>query len=351
MQIETTIGGVRFQWETGYRTVQFHRTLRLPEDGKVHALPPSLGRLPVKLVDDYRGKVPAHWVDHGGVFMPLHEREAMWMSFGHGNVPCAVKVAAGKINAVNGRPWSEALVAGVEDYMVAPPQPWLDGFNAGKGLIKQFVAMKMGQGYTVEGQVMGEEKHGGIQILMIPPKQDALLEVKTGGGPVVAAAAGGEDFLRTDFYSANSALRSAHRGGVIAAGLKSAEMGLGAGGKMRQKIYPDPHGIEVWNTADQGRVFVHVINADLYRKITGEEAPAMPQSAQSYTGTWFDMSDDDQGDISAPEVLKQVQTIAQKDKQHGFEGQQDDSPISEQPSVTYEPNTGYVKSGVRDGKW
>lgn len=34
-----------------------------------------------------------------------------------------------------------------------PRQPWLDGINSGDGYIRQFVAMKLGEGYTVEKQV------------------------------------------------------------------------------------------------------------------------------------------------------------------------------------------------------
>ena len=51
-----------------------------------------------------------------------------------------------------------------------PAQPWLDGINAGDGFIKQFVAMPLGMGYTVEGQVTGEERHGGLQLVCFDPK-------------------------------------------------------------------------------------------------------------------------------------------------------------------------------------
>ncbi|HUX02127.1 MAG TPA: hypothetical protein VMY35_14270, partial [Phycisphaerae bacterium] len=175
MKIVVNGGIARFEHNGRMFSVTFHRTVRLPEDGKTHALPPSLGLFPVKLVDDYKDKVPAAWRGHGGVFIPLHQREALWLGFA--GFPAAVKVAAGKVNAVNGKPWVQELVAGVEDYMVAPhPQPWLDGFNAGSGVIKQFVAMPMGMGYTVEGQVTGKEDHGGLQLLVVPAKPGSIPE-------------------------------------------------------------------------------------------------------------------------------------------------------------------------------
>src|SRR5215470_3778380 len=52
-----------------------------------------------------------------------------------------------------------------QDYVVVPDQPWLDGINAGDGYVRQFVAMPLGLGYTVEGQVTGAEEFGGIQLL------------------------------------------------------------------------------------------------------------------------------------------------------------------------------------------
>ena len=36
--------------------------------------------------------------------------------------------------------------------------------------IRQFVAMPLGSGYTVEGQITGAEEFGGIQILAFEPK-------------------------------------------------------------------------------------------------------------------------------------------------------------------------------------
>ena len=62
---------------------------------------------------------------------------------------------------------------------------------------------------------------------------------------------------------------------------KSAEMGLAAGGKMRQKIYPDPHGVDTWDQENSGRVFVHIVNSMMYREITGKEPPSTPVTAKT----------------------------------------------------------------------
>ena len=39
-------------------SIQFQRTLRLPDDGNMYPLPPGLGAFPVKHVDDFSTKIP-----------------------------------------------------------------------------------------------------------------------------------------------------------------------------------------------------------------------------------------------------------------------------------------------------
>lgn len=156
----------------GSLTVHLQRTLRIPDDGRDYPLPPSLGNFPMRSVMDYADRVPESWLDKGGVFVPMYQREALWIQFQSRSWrPNAVKVGAGRINAVTGKPLTKALKPGEQDYMVCPPQPWLDGFNTGDGSIRQFVAAPLGLGLTVEGQVRGREEHGGLQLLVFEPKR------------------------------------------------------------------------------------------------------------------------------------------------------------------------------------
>lgn len=332
------------------------RTLRLPEDGKTHALPPGLGHFPLKRIEDYRDKVPEAWREHGGVFFPMWQREAMWLSFGPSpRSTFALKVASGKVNAVSGGPWSQELVVakdGAEqDYLVAPPQPWLDGFNTGKGQVSQFVAMPLGMGYTVEKQVTGKEDVGGIQILAVPPKKGKIQRISEGRGAGMSLAGGAQFMGASPAYSAEEAnyvCMDMYSGGPMTKSLsanpitrsrstKSAEMGLAQGGKMTQKIYPDPHGIDVWDQGSAQRIFIHIVNSELYEQITGEKAPPTPITAQHYTEKgypWFELWDQEMGDVGYASSLAGLKTVADKDKEHGFEGQQDDSPTGEKKVVS-----------------
>jgi len=83
-----------------------------------------------------------------------------------------VKVAAGKINAVSGESWTGNLQRKPQNYVVVPDQPWLDGFAVGKGRIRQFVAMPLGSGHSVEEQLTGAAENGGIQLQVYPMRAE-----------------------------------------------------------------------------------------------------------------------------------------------------------------------------------
>src|SRR4051794_34397155 len=157
--------------------VTFERTLRIPDDGREYPLPPSLGRFPVRRVAHHAHPVPPARREHGGGFIPMYQREAMWLNFHAAHWrPNALKVAVGKVNALSGERYHPRLTPGAQDYVVTPPQPWLDGINAGAGFIKQFVAMPLGSGATIEGQITGAETHGGLQLVCFAPKRGRFPE-------------------------------------------------------------------------------------------------------------------------------------------------------------------------------
>jgi hypothetical protein len=128
-------------------SINFQRTLRIPDTEKTYSLPPGLGRFPVRHVEDFSSRLPEHTAGRGGVILPMWQAEAMWMNFRNQgparglDFPVAIKIAAGKINAVSGDAWRPGLHRDPQDYAVSPGQPWLDGFAIEKGVIRQFVAM------------------------------------------------------------------------------------------------------------------------------------------------------------------------------------------------------------------
>ena len=164
--------------------LEFQRTLRIPDDQTVHALPAGLGCFPIRHVEDFSEALDELTLRRGGVMMPMHRSEAMWInfkggirrSFGHA-YPFAIKVAAGKVNALTGGAWSPVLCAEQQDYIVIPTQPWIDGFAVSKGVIRQFVAERLGEGFSAEEQLTGKAEFGGLQIIAYPMKAERYLDM------------------------------------------------------------------------------------------------------------------------------------------------------------------------------
>src|SRR5688572_17259701 len=87
-------------------SVSFHRTLRIPDEDDASPLPPGLGRFPVHAVAEFAERLPQDWVARGGVFIPMYQREALWLRFEAADwKPNAVKVGIGNVNAISGELW------------------------------------------------------------------------------------------------------------------------------------------------------------------------------------------------------------------------------------------------------
>jgi hypothetical protein len=282
-------------------TIGLQRTLRIPDDDPVYPLPPGLGLFPLRHVDDYADTVPARWLEHGGVLCPMYQSEAMWLHFApdlveeRGNAYAfAIKVATGKIDAVTGRAWSPGLHRGPQDYLVAPNQPWLDGYCVEKGTIRQFVAMPLGAGYTAEEQVTGEAEHGGLQIAVYPMKREAFER----RFPV----------LPPEAHYRSRGLRLECSFALADAG----EMGLAPGGKMTQEIYEDPFDPADWDLSHTSRCFVHIANSLVWQAITGERPPFPPPTAKEYTDAglpWFDYYDDQSKAVDGSAILQKLKSV------------------------------------------
>lgn len=127
--------------------ISFQRTARMPDDDRLHQLPASLGVFPLYNVSAYSDRLPDNIVQQGGVFLPMWQREALWIRFqAPGLQRYALRIFVGRINAVSGLRMDdrtdEAQATGVlQDYVVVPGQQWLDGICVSPGIVRQFVAM------------------------------------------------------------------------------------------------------------------------------------------------------------------------------------------------------------------
>ena len=278
----------------------FQRTLRIPDDKRTYFLPPGLGEFPLRHLDDYATRLPGVWRRRGGVIMPMHQAEALWINF-TASYPFAVKIATGKICAVTGEAWVERLNRDPQDYLVVPEQPWLDGYCVEKGVIRQFVAMPLGEGYSVEEQLTGAALHGGLQILAYPMKRKRYEELCT-------------HRLREDSFE--------YRWDIPAMVAEAAPqaMGLAPGGRMKQAIHDDPHGLDAWDQRHGGRCFVTIANSKQWMAITGECPPTEPPTAKHYTEMglpWFDYYGGDVEAVAGAATLNGLAGVAQMGDEKG----------------------------------
>ena len=276
-------------------SMRFQRTLRIPDDEKEYPLPPGLGEFPLRHLDDFARRLPVEWLRRGGVIMPMHQAEAMWIDFSGGDYPCAVKIATGKVCAVTGDAWVNHLNRDPQDYVVLPKQPWLDGYCVEKGVIRQFVAMSLGEGYSVEEQITGAAEYGGVQIVVYPMKRDVYEKLSAEG----------------------------RQGGMLFACLSvslDSAMGLAPGGRMRQEIYNDPYGLDAWDQRHASRCFMTITNSAQWMAITGGRPPNEPPTAKAYTDVglpWFDYYGGDAEAVEGAEKFKSLEGVAKMREQKG----------------------------------
>ena len=314
-------------------TIEFQRTLRIPDDGRDYPLPPGLGRFPIRHVDDHSSRVPASWLQRGGVMLPMYQSEAMWLNF-HAHhpgdrdsaYPFAIKIATGKINAASGEPWTNELrkkersgwfgkQEQPNDYLVAPAQPWLDGYAVDKGRIRQFVAMPLGSGYSAEEQITGTAEFGGVQLIVYPmrgevydrrfPRREQLLLMRS---EMAAPAAVAYDSICAE----------------------GSGMGLAPGGSMKQEIYDDQFEFSDWARDTSSRCFVHLANSLMWRAFTGAEPPHVPPTAREYEQAgypWFDYYDDSASVSAGSATLNALKSVATLGKEKG------QKPLPENASV------------------
>lgn len=273
----------------------------MPDDGRTYPLPAGLGSFPI-----------VAWHGDGGSrhLIPLREREALWIGFS-GAVwkPHAVKILCGGVNAVSGRPDEADTLGEPQDYLVCPQQPWLDGFNAGGGAVRQLVAMPLGRGYAVEaGQELPER--GGIAFAVFEPKPGRFPDAPPPGpaGPkrlAMPQAGGGP------------------------------EMALGAGGAIAQKIYPDPFGRETWLATPAGRAEVTLVDAAWLAAATGSTAPT-PITASDYAAAglpWFELADADLPTV-VPWGGAPARTVKEQDRRLGVSAEDDPIEPRQAGSIT-----------------
>lgn len=372
--------------------VSFQRTIRVNDNGSTSNLPPSCGTFPLHDVSEhqYNSAFPASMKAKGGYFISMHrtyfcivpkcftdsmlEREAMWICF-KSEDRFAVRVYIGGVNAVSGESYLETNETAtrrhkllserktIQDYIVTPQQLWLDGVASTDGAVRQFVAMPLHSGYSVEAQITGDDSIGGLQLEIVPIKEafstvasvasmsanikrfHVIVKTLTGRCLLIYTSAsetidqikshvqdkegippdqqrlmyGGkqlEDGRTLSDYSIctrnvlHLVLRLRGGGGPP----PETEMGLGAGGLIKQTIHKDENDPTIWDS-EAGTAFnVQILNSAAFKSVTGMKAPSTPVTARTYSlygFPYFDIYDEKPSGIVG--YFPRVKSVAEKD--------------------------------------
>jgi hypothetical protein len=96
------------------------------------------------------------------------------------------------------------------------------------------------------------------------------------------------------------------------------DMGLGAGGAIFQKIYPDPYldgksVQEVWGDHADFQAVVHIVHSMDFEAITGFAPPATPITYEFYQQhgyPWFALPDGRWGDVEGNEIFDNIKPVS-----------------------------------------
>lgn len=295
-------------------TIDFRRTLRVPDNGQNYPLPPGLGRFPLRHIEDCAFGDADGIKVRGGIVLPMHQSEAMWLNFSSlksvgASLPVAIKIGAGKINAISGKPWAHGLSKTEQDYVVVPNQEWLDGFSTGDRQVRQFVATPLGTGRSVGEQLTGAGNIGGLQIEVFPMKPEYYAMLQQRGGLLIGFCE------------------------------ERVGMGFGFGGRIQQDIATDRHGLDAWDTNNSQRCFVTLANSAQWKAITGETPPLKPIDAETYTKLglpWYAYYDEAQTPLTGSNPFEGLSSAQPERDGHSI------APLNIQP---------IGPDHVREGDW
>ncbi|RYP73987.1 hypothetical protein DL771_003298 [Monosporascus sp. 5C6A] len=340
-----------------YLHISFHRTIRVPDNTEASSLPPGLGCFPLYKVQDYASRLPSQLASKGGVFLPMHQKEAMWIRLSS-STPFMIKIYCCGVNAVSAEHHSEDLSTkfrrlklnmdkkSIQDYIVTPEQLWVDGIATEPGIVRQFVAMPMGQGYTVEAQLTGKETNGGLQFEITPSlikeigssphaENDFSVNIKTVTGKILTVPCKPMELvldikchirdlegIPTDqqrlIYNlkvlANGIGDTLHLTLTLRGGGFGGGMGIAAGGKIKQTIARDRYDPMIWEDQVTLTIPVHILNSAAFHAVTGHNPPQCPINASTYAEAhlpFFDLYEEPSSVAGDFEALKSVNEIEQ----------------------------------------
>ena len=244
-------------------TIDFQRTLRIPDGEREFPLLPGLGRYPLFPVQELVEQGSAPWLHGVEAMLPMYQSEAMWLSFqpsysvAHQTFyPFAVKISTGRRDAVSGRSSSSALHRNPQDYLVLTEQSWLGGYSNGSGQVHQFVAVPFGNKEIDGAEHRDFDNRGRVQIDVYPLTRHAFELYHPAGSWKAHLAA--------------TATRPSGNGDLKGELHEELEP---------QKVDGNPFRHEDWDREARASYSLHLANSLQWCAMTGSPPPSPPLSA------------------------------------------------------------------------
>jgi hypothetical protein len=272
-------------------TIKFQRTMRIPNDRKTYALPTGLGQLPLRSIDDFPETAPVSWMKKGGVIVPLHPSEALWIWFSS-RYCFAVKVGMGKTNALSGEPWVPNLQTEPQNYFLVPDP---SGYENDE-VIRRYVRVPLTTSDSADGPVAVSVEPGGIHLHVTPMRAESYY--KNEGGFLLPPTIK-EFFMKVIFASVISKElaeidRRHQQWGFERPAAESTETVIEE--TACQENVKDQYEFSEWDQTQTVRCFVRTCSSIPWRQITGTDFPHPPLTAKDYQEAgipWFDDYRDD----------------------------------------------------------
>ncbi|KAH7227505.1 hypothetical protein BKA60DRAFT_653806 [Fusarium oxysporum] len=341
-------------------TITFRRTIRVPDNKNTSGLPPDEGIFPLFKIEDYARKLPLSMAKKGGIFIPMYQREALWIDF-ESRKNYAIRIHVGNVNIVSGEPKIPTLATElrhrqllkqekcIQDYIVVPDQKWIDGVATELGQVRQFVAMPIATNCSVESQMNGEESTAGIQFditrldpLLSGPKDNINIMVKDLNGEtsnyflsrfsrvetlkLLVKAKAGIDVAYQSLVSSSQQLKNKLRlcdynlknGSLLhlcvrlrggSSMTEEPEMNIASGGLIRQNIVEQPKG--EYKKTSTATFNVQILNSTSFKRVTGQDPPKSPISAATYAKAGHPFFSLDEGPATISGNFSDLQSLAQ----------------------------------------
>ena len=114
------------------------------------------------------------------------------------------------------------------------------------------------------------------------------------------------------------------------------EMGIAAGGRLKQQIIQDRYGFDAWDEERSRFVEIHIVNSEMYQAITGLEPLPSPVTQEQYQKSgipWFSHYDETVKSVNAAGALSKIQGVGEIDKKRGRQQNYQDARRTISPEV------------------